>query len=232
MAMGRSIALSLRQMFEPAVLVILLRSLVITLAIFLALGFLAFHALDWLLIRMGLDDSAVEGASGIRGAASVLAIVIGGWLLWRIVALAVLQFHAEGVVHAVERKYYAQTAEHAQSLPFRREMQVALRGAVRALGVNLLALPVAVLLLVTGVGTWLVFLVVNAVLLGRELTQMVSLRYKKTPDAASALPRAKRLAMGGLVAAMMLVPFVNFLAPIFGAALATHMVHRSGALAA
>ena len=228
--MGRAVLLSLRQMFQPAVLAILLRSLLITLAIFAAVGFAAWHALDWALIRFGLADGSVAGASGIRGAASALVIVIGGWLLWRVIALAVLQFHAEGVVHAVERKYYPERAEHARALPFRREMQVALRAATRAIGFNLLALPFALLLLVTGIGTWLVFLLVNAILLGRELTQMVALRYEEVPNAHAALPGGKRLAMGGLISALMLVPFANFLAPIFGAALATHMVHRSGAL--
>ena len=34
------------------------------------------------------------------------------------------------------------------------------------------------------------------------------------------------LALGGVVAALLMVPFANFLAPVLGAAAAAHLVHR------
>ena len=36
----------------------------------------------------------------------------------------------------------------------------------------------------------------------------------------------KRFGLGLVVAFLLTVPFVNFLAPIIGAAMATHLVHR------
>ena len=39
------------------------------------------------------------------------------------------------------------------------------------------------------------------------------------------LPRATRITLGILVALIFLVPFVNFLAPVIGAAMAVHLVH-------
>lgn len=92
-----------------------------------------------------------------------------------------------------------------------------------------MALPVALVLLVTGVGPPLVFLLVNAVLLGRELQDMVWLRHRHDPQAAAPLTGVNRALLGGAVAGLMTVPFVNLLAPLLGAAAATHLVHRAKA---
>ena len=37
----------------------------------------------------------------------------------------------------------------------------------------------------------------------------------------------QRFLLGGTIAGIMLVPFANLLAPVLGAASATHMVHRA-----
>ena len=89
----------------------------------------------------------------------------------------------------------------------------------------LAALLFALLLLATGIGTALLFWAVNAWLLGRELMDMAWLRHRPSRDAAPPLGGLTRLALGGIVAAMLLVPFVNLLAPVLGAAAATHLVH-------
>ena len=72
-----------------------------------------------------------------------------------------------------------------------------------------------------------IFAVVNAVLLGRELDDMVRLRHcddRGMPIAA--LPGFTRFGLGIVVVGLLLVPFVNFIAPLVGAAMATHLVHR------
>ena len=38
--------------------------------------------------------------------------------------------------------------------------------------------------------------------------------------------RAERLLLGSAVTALLAVPLVNFLAPLLGAAAATHLIHR------
>ena len=105
-------------------------------------------------------------------------------------------------------------------------MRVGLRSLGRSLGYNLLALPVALALLVTGIGTVLVFAAVNAVLLGRELTEMAALRHRDDAGDAPLPGFVMRTALGAAVVALLLVPFVNLLAPVLGAAAATHLVHR------
>ena len=119
----------------------------------------------------------------------------------------------------------SKAAANARKLGFAEEARNALAGLARAVVINLIALPIALLLLVTGVGTALLFWVVNAWLLGRELQDMVWLRHRPDKDAAPPLGALTRFALGGIVAGMLLVPFLNLLAPVLSAAAATHLVH-------
>jgi uncharacterized protein involved in cysteine biosynthesis len=221
-----SLALALRQLLDPAVLKVLLKSIAVSLVLFVLVAAAGWFALDRLLASGGLADTSFIGAEAVRGALSLLLALIGLWLTWRIVAMAVVQFYADEVVQAVERKYYPAQGLAACELSFAEQLRVALAGAGRALLANLLVLPIALLLLITGVGTFLVFWLVNAVLLGRELQDMVWLRHRHVPQAPAPLGRGSCFALGGIVTAMMAVPFVNFLAPVLGAASATHLVHR------
>lgn len=212
-------ARGLGQLGDRRVLAVLAKSMGATLAIFAALAVAL-----WRATALGLERFAA-GWGEVGGLAALLLALFAGWLAFRILALAVLQFFADEVVRAVEARHYPAEAAKARDLSFAEDARNALGGIGRALLVNALALPVALLLLVTGVGTALLFLVVNAWLLGRELMDMVWLRQRPSPDAAPPLSRLTRLALGGIVAAMLLVPFLNLLAPVLGAAAATHLVH-------
>ncbi len=71
--------------------------------------------------------------------------------------------------------------------------------------------------------------VVNALLLGRDLAEMVTARHPNLM-----LPsRGRRTLLGLPVAALFLLPVANLLAPVLGAAMAVHMIHgrKSGAAA-
>lgn len=220
-SLPRALALSFSQLGDPAILKVLGKSLLITLAIFLLLGWgLSFGfeaALEW----AGLEEGSDAGTL-----LAVLATLIGAWLLFRFVALFVLQFFAEEVVRAVEARHYPEAASAARSLAFHEEMRNGVRSTMRALLVNLVALPFAILLLVTGIGTALLFWAVNAFLLGRELQDMVWLRHRRDTAEIAPLGQGRRFLLGGAIAALLMVPFLNLLAPVLGAASATHLVHR------
>ena len=222
-----SLALGFGQMFQGTVLRLLLKSAGLSLLIFAIVAGLGWYTADWLLTAAGLGDQLFTGAGALRGIASALLAVAGAWLLWRIVALAVIQFYADEIVLAVERRYYPEAAAQARELPVPMQLRQALRGAGRAVVANLIAAPFALALAFTGIGTALVFWAVNAWLLGRELQDMVWLRHSHAAGEQAPLNGAARLALGGLVAALMLVPFVQLLAPVLGAASATHLVHRA-----
>ena len=216
-----ALALALAQLGDPRILRVLGKSLLITLAIFIALGWLGSFGFDALLARMNVDEGGA-----LSGVLAAIATVIAAWLLFRLVALAVLQFFADEIVEAVEAKHYPAAATSARKLTFGEDMRNALSATARAVLVNMLALPLAVILLVTGVGTALLFWTVNAWLLGRELQDMVWLRHRLYGQARPPMSGGGRFLLGGIVAALLLVPFVNLLAPVLGAAAATHLIHR------
>lgn len=221
-----SLLLALGQLADPRILRILLKTLAVTLVLFAVVAVAGWYALDWALTWAGLGDTLFVGAEGVRGLASFLLALVGLWLAWRIVALAVIGFFADEVVQAVEAKAYPGAAAQARDLPLREQFSTSLRAALRALLVNLVALPFALVLLVTGVGTALLFWAVNAVLVGRELQDMVWLRHRRGAADPAPVPRGERWLLGGAVAALLALPLVNLLAPILGAAAATHLIHR------
>lgn len=218
-AVPSAIAAAVGQLGDRAVVAVLAKSVAITLAVFAAAGVGLYFALAGAGERFGVE-------AGWAGLATVLLVPIAMWLLFRIVALAVLQFFADEVVAAVEARHYPALAGAARPLPLRREVALAGRGLMRALGYNLLALPVAGVLVFTAIGPGLVFLAVNAVLLGREFTDMAWLRHCRGAEKNNPVSRAERVLLGGAVAGMMLVPLFNLLAPVIGAAAGTHLVLR------
>jgi len=219
-----ALAKAFGQLADGAVLRVFAKSIGLTMLIFVAFGI----ALWW-----GIESAAEAWFPGFLaenwGTAVALTVVfsaIAFWFLFRVVALAVLQFFADEIVAAVEAKHYPVKAEQARPLPFREDMSNSLRGIGRALGFNLLALPVALVLLVTGIGPALVFLAVNGWLLGRELTDMAWLRHRGEALPDNPVPKGQRLMLGGVIAAMMAVPFANLIAPVIGAAAGTHLTQR------
>ena len=98
---------------------------------------------------------------------ALLLVVFGGLVLFRAVALAVIGFFAEDVVEAVERCYYSARAESAVPPSAWRGLKIGLRSALRAILWNLIALPLYFALLITAVGAPMVFLIVNAFLIGK-----------------------------------------------------------------
>lgn len=207
------------QIGDRRVIVVLLKSVGVTLAIFALLAIALWRG------SQALIERYAAGWGEVGGLIALAVGIIGGWLLFRVVALAVLQFFADEVVRAVEARHYPAEAATARDVPLGEEARNAFAGVMRAVTVNLVALPLALLLLVTGIGTALLFWAVNAWLLGRELQDMVWLRHRTLGEDVPPLTGLTRLALGGIVAAMLLVPFVNLLAPLLGAAAATHLVH-------
>ena len=72
----------------------------------------------------------------------------------------------------------------AQARPFNTLSGIALglRSASRVLIYNLIALPLYVVLLVTGVGTLILFVVVNGIAFGRDLGEMIASRHGDRPS--------------------------------------------------
>ncbi|MEL6488066.1 MAG: EI24 domain-containing protein [Pseudomonadota bacterium] len=217
---------ALGQLTDPAVQLVLAKTVVVTVLIFAALAWALWLTIDaglqWAMLPFLPED--YEGP-----AAAAFAVFLGlvlFWLLFRVVALAVLQFFADEIVIAVERRDYPEAAARAKPLPFHRDLANSLRSAGRALLYNAMALPLAAVLFFTVIGAPAVFLLVNAVLLGRELTDMAWLRhcdFAGGERAGNPVPAFSRLLLGGAIAGLMLVPLANLVAPVIGAAAGTHL---------
>ncbi len=221
-ALGRAAG----QLTDPAVLRVLAKSIVLTLAVFIAVGVAAGFGVDALFDRWELAGGGSAGAL-----AGLLLTVVGGWLLFRIVALAVLQLFADEVVRAVEAKHYPQALATARDVPWREELATGARSTVRALLVNAVALILAIPLLFTAIGPAVLLWAVNAWLLGRELQELAWARHRHAAGddpsiSGPPLSGPTRFLLGGTIAGLLAVPFVNLLAPVLGAAAAVHLVHR------
>ena len=216
-ALGRAAG----QMADPAVLRVLAKSIAVTLAVFVALGLGAGFGVDAL-----LDRWEIAGGSSVGAVVGLLLTLVGGWLLFRIVALAVLQFFADEVVRAVEAKHYPHLAASARDVPWREELATSARSTLRAVLVNAVALVLAIPLLFTAIGPAVLFWAVNAWLLGRELQDLAWVRHRHAHPSAPPLSGTTRFLLGGTIAGLLAVPVVNLLAPVLGAAAAVHLVHR------
>ena len=224
-----SLALGARALADPRILRVLAKSVFVSLALLAMLGIGAWYALDWSFAAYGLTDEAFAGSSGLRAALSFVLAALLLLIAWRVIAMAVINVFADDIVAAVEARFYPGAAASVRHIPMAEQVRLAAKGGLKALLANLVALPLALILLISGIGPFLVFFIVNTVLLGRELQDMVWLRHVAPAErrsAAAPLNRAQRLALGGVTAALLSVPFVNLIAPVFGASAATHLVHR------
>ncbi|TKD53199.1 EI24 domain-containing protein [Sphingomonas baiyangensis] len=222
--MLRAFALSLAQLRDPPVLRVLAKTLALTLLLFALLAGAAWWGADAGVTLLG----AGEGWQALAGALAALVAIGAAWLLFRVVAIAVIGIFADDVVEAVERRHYPAALGTARPVSFARGLRMGAGSALRAILVNAALAPVYVALLVTGIGTAAAFFLVNGWLLGRDLGDMVAARHR--PAAAMRDWRATtgigRLALGLVGTALLLIPVANLLAPVIAAAMATHWYHR------
>ncbi len=223
--MIESLALSVAQLGDRAFLRVLAKSLAVTLVLLAVLG----AALAWAARWVARDGFGLgDGAGALAAVAATLLAVALAWLLFRVVAIAVVGLFADDVVEAVEARHYPAALKTARPVPFARSAAMGLRSALRTVAVNLLFAPLYLLLLATGIGTAAAFLIVNGWLLGRDLSDMVAARHLSPAAmrADRAVTRGSRFVLGLAGTALLMVPFVNFVAPLLGAAMATHRFHR------
>lgn len=214
--------LALQDLARPRVLRVLGQSLALTLLLFAALGAAIFLAARWALRHWRWLD---EGGIDMAGILILLALIAGGWLLFRAVAILVIGLFADGIVADVEGRHYPGAARRAVAVSLAASLRLGLASVLRLVAVNLVALPLYVPLLFTAIGAPLLAFAINAALLGRDLEAMVLARHPGRPR----LDRGSRWALGALSAASFMVPVANLLAPIVGAAMAVHMLHlRAG----
>lgn len=215
--------LSLGQLLDGRVAMVFLKSLLVTLVLFVALGFGVYYGVHWATARW------MSSYSGPFADIAVITILLfAHWLLFRAIAIGVIGVFADEVVAAVEAKHYPGAHADARDVPFARSVAMGLGSGVRIILVNLALSPIYIALLITGVGTAIAFFVVNSWLLGRDLGDMVAARHMKYGELPKWRSRTsfRRFVLGMFGTGLLLVPVVALIAPVIGAAMATHAFHR------
>lgn len=178
-AVAKSMVVAVGEFSDGAILKVLAKSLTITIIVLVVVGFSLAESLPRLLSYY--FEAEGDTYVVLPWVISVAAV----WFLFRIVALAVMQFFTGEVVLAFE-------------LPFREDLSNSLRGAGRALLFNAHGLPIALILFFTAIGPAVVFLFINAVLFGRELNDMRWwLGHRPTRDAATPVGSFEHLLLRG-----------------------------------
>lgn len=221
--MIQALTRALAQLTDRTILAILLKVMMLTILLFALFGVAAYFGLLWLFASLGWTQGGLAAAT-----AAVIIAILTGLLLFRIIAIFVLNIFSDDIVDAVERRYYPERAETAKAPGYALGIRMGLASTGRALGYNLVAAPLYILLLVTGIGVPIAFFVVNGILLGRDLQDMVAARHVsdyRNLAAEWSLPKVQRFVLGLIAVLLLAIPFVNFLAPVLAAAMATHLVH-------
>lgn len=218
-----SFSLAVGDLALPAMRRVLLRSVALALLLFLVLlGLLGVLLSQAALTDIVWLDWIVDLLGGLAG-------LVAAIFLFPSATLAILPLFLDQVAQAVEARHYP-TLPPARPASLGAQLWAGIRLALLAVGLNLLALPVVLLLPVVGIG---LFLLVNGWLLGREYFELAALR-RTDLAGAKAARQARGLGVwlaGIALAAIALVPFGNLVVPILGAAAFVHIFHRTGGLA-
>jgi uncharacterized protein involved in cysteine biosynthesis len=215
--MIHALQLSFQSLSDRRVAMLLIKVVLCTFASFLFLGVGMWFALNWLFAWLNIQNGAYLSAL-----LSLAIIPISAFLLFRVVAIAITWIFADDIIDAVEDRYYPQKAAFGKRPGVGAGVHMAVRSIARVVGYNLLALPLYVVLLVTGVGTAIAFMLINALLLGKDLEDMLIARHGASQGSIQKLPR---LLLGFIGTIGMLIPFFNLLVPVLATAMAVHVVH-------
>jgi hypothetical protein len=219
---------SLSDLFDARVLAVIVRSLAITVAVFVALAVMLVWTLKGadLCAWANLGRCPLDGTGGAIG--GVALTLLASWLLFPAVALGVLTAFVERIVAAVEARNYPESLGVTHELGLTGTALLGLKSGARLLLINLTMLPFYLLLLVTGIGPFILFVLVNGWAAGQDFGEMVAARRGDRSHQRLWLraTRADRTGIGVVCACLFLVPILNLLAPVIGAAAVTHLYHR------
>ncbi len=208
--------LSFQSLSDRRVAVVMVKVIVLTIVTLIVSGIGLWFALQALFGWLSVNDTGFW--SGLLSAA---ILGLSGILLFRAVAVAITWVFADDIIDAVEDRFYPRHAAFGKRPSLGAGVHMAVKSIARVVGYNLLALSVYILLLFTGVGTAIAFLLINALLLGRDMEDMLIARH----GAKGAMNKLSRVMLGLFGTAGMMVPLVNLFVPVLATAMAVHLVH-------
>jgi CysZ protein len=215
----RSAFAAWRQVLSPGLRRILWKSLLLTMALLALVWFAVTRIFDVLVNDrlIGVDHPTLEGLVFFLAGAGVFIVL--AYLLPAVSAI-VAGYFLDDVAEVVERSDFPSDPP-GRPLP----LGLALFAGLRFAGLSLLVNLVALILFFVPVVNIGAFFFANAYLLGREYFELAAGRFHPMPEARH-MRKANRgtvLLAGALLAALVLVPILNLLTPLFGVALMVHV---------
>ncbi len=172
-----------------------------------------------------------EFGDWIASAGFWAVVTVGSYFLFPGIVTMVMSVLADQIATAVEEEYYP-NRPGTRKVPISDVLWSATKLTILMVTINLLAaVPYLILFFFTAsTGALALFIAINGYLLGREYYEMVAIRHvnQRAVTTSRIANSGKIFIAGALIAGMFLVPFLNILAPIIGAAMMTHIVHQLG----
>jgi uncharacterized protein involved in cysteine biosynthesis len=213
--MLRAIGRALSQLFDPALLGVVLAAIAAAVAVLLLTWVGVGEALAH--VRM-FETAWLDWIARISAGLTTLLLTLA---LFGAIAATIAGLLTERIARAVERRYYPWLARPRRQ-GILESLRVSLSFLLATLLLNLMAMP---LYWIWGANL-IIFLIINGYLLGREYFELVALRRVDRVTAVS-LRRAyaARLLLAGMViAAFSLLPLANLVTPVFATSFMLHII--------
>ncbi|MEO0487796.1 MAG: EI24 domain-containing protein [Pseudomonadota bacterium] len=223
-------AKALGQIGDPRFRAVLLRGVALTVALLVGAYALMLTLIGWFVgDTLTLPWVGEVGWVGdLLGWGSLLLVLVASVFLMVPVASAITSLFLEEVAEAVEQEHYPHVP-----IPARVGFWAGLRDTLGFLGVLILANVFALILYVfLPFAAPVIFIGLNGYLLGREYFTVAAMRHLGREGAHALRARHSGVIWlaGCLMAAPLMVPLLNLVIPILGAATFTHIFHRLQAM--
>lgn len=224
-----ALGLAVSDLGNRRVLAIMAQAIAISILVFVLIG----GVLAWLFSSAdlcavtGIGSCPADIATGAMGAVFVALVL--AWFLFPAVAITVIATFNDRIARAVEDLHYPEAAREARPIGVAKGLLLGLKSGGRLLAFNLLAAPFYLLLLVTGIGPLILFVIVNGIAFGRDVAELAAARHGDRASRRAWLKetRGQQHLIGLAVSILFLVPFANLLAPVIGTASGIHLFNRS-----
>jgi CysZ protein len=210
------------ELLSPQFRAVFIKTLGLTVLALLALWFGLTSLVEWLALPwlQTLLPGMPSWAGWLGGIVAAIALAFGMALLIAPVTAVLAGLFLDDIAEVVERTDYPGDPS-GRAMPALRSLVL----SMRFLGVVILGNIVALLLLLVPGVNIAAFFIVNGYLLGREFFEFAAMRFRPEAE-AKALRRkhAGTVFLAGLViAAILAVPVLNLLTPLFAAAMMVHL---------
>jgi uncharacterized protein involved in cysteine biosynthesis len=216
--MGRALSLAVADAFASTERRILLLTVAGTIVLLVAL---------WLGASLLIATLHLTGLHWLNIAIDVLGSVAAlavAWLMFPTMTILILGLFLERIIASIEARHYPDLPP-PRAIGIHQSIASAIRLALLALVLNLLALPLYLFLPVANVA---LFLAINGYLVGREYFEAVAYRRIERGGVKAIWRRyrARLVVAGAIIALLLSIPIVNLAAPLIGVAFMLHLFER------